>query len=603
MSYFDDASLVFIPSGTKVSKAYSVKPIDGTGDLTFTRSNDTATRVASNGLIEKVRTNLALYSEQFDNAYWAKSQATITANATTAPDGTLTAEKFIEGSGSVAPECSRTPIAPSNSIFTLSVFAKASERNFLIINNNDGTGSFRVWFNLTTGVIGTTDAGVTAFIENVGNGWFRCGVARQITAFASATSAFQIGSADGVDTYTGDGTSGIFIWGAQMELSDFGPTDYIATTSAAVSVGPVANVPRLDYLGSSCPRLLLEPQRTNLVTYSEQFNNAAYDTSEDVTIAANVATSPAGFLDADNVIPDATSNFHRVKRTLSVTAAPHTFSVYVKPNGYNFFLIRTSDLNNNNVGYDLINGTVTFTASGYTGFISEVGNGWYRLGYVRTYDATTVQIGFRPQPTAQANNAIATFTGDGTSGALVWGAQLEAGAYATSYIPTLGSASTRGSDAASKTGISSLIGQTQGTVFVEFEITTNDSFSSGFPALIDISDATINNRFSLFLNDSSFSPARLQLFVSNGGVTQVSITASAPISVGRHKVAFGYALNNYAIYMDGALIGTNTSGTVPACSKLAFTNFDGSIVAENKTNQALLFKTRLSNDSLAALTA
>jgi hypothetical protein len=99
---------------------------------------------------------LALYSEQFDNAYWTKSQATITANATTAPDGTLTAEKFIEGSGSVAPECSRTPIATSNSIFTLSVFAKASERNFLIINNNDGTGSFRVWFNLTTGVIGTT---------------------------------------------------------------------------------------------------------------------------------------------------------------------------------------------------------------------------------------------------------------------------------------------------------------------------------------------------------------------------------------------------------------------------------------------------------------
>jgi hypothetical protein len=140
-------------------------------------------------------------------------------------------------------------------------------------------------------------------------------------------------------------------------------------------------------------------------------------------------------------------------------------------------------------------------------------------------------------------------------------------------------------------------------VFVEFEITTNDSFSSGFPALIDISDATINNRFSLFLNDSSFSPARLQLFVSNGGVTQVSITASAPISVGRHKVAFGYALNNYAIYMDGALIGTNTSGTVPACSKLAFTNFDGSIVAENKTNQALLFKTRLENDDLAALTS
>jgi hypothetical protein len=595
MSYFDDASLVFIPSGTKVSKAYSVKPIDGTGDLTFTRSNDTATRVASNGLIEKVRTNLALYSEQFDNAYWAKSQATITANATTAPDGTLTAEKFIEGSGSVAPECSRTPIAPSNSIFTLSVFAKASERNFLIINNNDGTGSFRVWFNLTTGVIGTTDAGVTAFIENVGNGWFRCGVARQITAFASATSAFQIGSADGVDTYTGDGTSGIFIWGAQMELSDFGPTDYIATTSAAVSVGPVANVPRLDYLGSSCPRLLLEPQRTNLVTYSEQFNNAAYDTSEDVTIAANVATSPAGFLDADNVIPDATSNFHRVKRTLSVTAAPHTFSVYVKPNGYNFFLIRTSDLNNNNVGYDLINGTVTFTASGYTGFISEVGNGWYRLGYVRTYDATTVQIGFRPQPTAQANNAIATFTGDGTSGALVWGAQLEAGTYATSYIPTLGAAVTRGADDASKTGISSLIGQTVGTIYAEVDSLTNADNSRA------IAIQGGGSRLGILLSSTTVG---YFVVTSAGLIISTSFSVTTPIK----KVALAYQSGSTALFCNGVLVNSSiaTYTLDGALAELYLGQLEFAVgTGQNaqRNAQALVFKTRLTNAQCIELTA
>jgi hypothetical protein len=600
MSYFDDASLVFIPSGTKVSKAYSVKPIDGTGDLTFTRSNDTATRVASNGLIEKVRTNLALYSEQFDNAYWAKSQATITANATTAPDGTLTAEKFIEGSGSVAPECSRTPIAPSNSIFTLSVFAKASERNFLIINNNDGTGSFRVWFNLTTGVIGTTDAGVTAFIENVGNGWFRCGVARQITAFASATSAFQIGSADGVDTYTGDGTSGIFIWGAQMELSDFGPTDYIATTSAAVSVGPVANVPRLDYLGSSCPRLLLEPQRTNLVTYSEQFNNAAYDTSEDVTIAANVATSPAGFLDADNVIPDATSNFHRVKRTLSVTAAPHTFSVYVKPNGYNFFLIRTSDLNNNNVGYDLINGTVTFTASGYTGFISEVGNGWYRLGYVRTYDATTVQIGFRPQPTAQANNAIATFTGDGTSGALVWGAQLEAGTYATSYIPTLGAAVTRGADAAVKTGISSLIGQTEGTIYLEADIQKHNE--SEF--YVAISDGAALGTAMYAYQPSSGTLTILIRKTGNPSDGVISVTTSN-WTAGLNKLAIAYTSTTAEAFINGVSKGTTSFASLPAFTQFVIGSRPdglGSLVGAGGYKQALLFKTRLTNAQLAELT-
>ena len=94
MSYFDDASLVLIPSGYKNQKIYSVKPTDGTGDLTFTRASD-ATRVASNGLIEKVRTNLVLQSQTFDNASWTKTtdgQVTITANAAVAPDGTTTAE-------------------------------------------------------------------------------------------------------------------------------------------------------------------------------------------------------------------------------------------------------------------------------------------------------------------------------------------------------------------------------------------------------------------------------------------------------------------------------------------------------------------------------
>jgi hypothetical protein len=78
MSYFEDASLVLIPSAVKISKAYSIKPTDGTGDLTFTRTADTATRVASNGLIERVRTNLLTYSNDFSNAAWTKVRATLT---------------------------------------------------------------------------------------------------------------------------------------------------------------------------------------------------------------------------------------------------------------------------------------------------------------------------------------------------------------------------------------------------------------------------------------------------------------------------------------------------------------------------------------------
>jgi type 1 fimbria pilin len=97
MSTYDDASLIYYPSGYKEDKIYSLKPTDGSGDLTFTRASS-ATRVNSDGLIESPRTNLVLYSEEFDNAYWTKTNVTITANATTAPDGNLTADKLVENS-------------------------------------------------------------------------------------------------------------------------------------------------------------------------------------------------------------------------------------------------------------------------------------------------------------------------------------------------------------------------------------------------------------------------------------------------------------------------------------------------------------------------
>ena len=99
MSLFTESSLCLVPSGVKDGKVYSITPTDGSGDLTFTRSNDTASRVGADGLIQRVRTNVLTYSEQFDNAAWSKLTAgtatapVVTANHTTAPDGTTTAER------------------------------------------------------------------------------------------------------------------------------------------------------------------------------------------------------------------------------------------------------------------------------------------------------------------------------------------------------------------------------------------------------------------------------------------------------------------------------------------------------------------------------
>jgi hypothetical protein len=573
MSFFSEASLAMIPSGYKTSKVYSAIPTSGDGDLTFSRSNDTATRVGPDGLIEKVRTNIVLYSEQFDNAYWTKSQATITANATTAPDGTLTAEKFIEGSGSVAPECSRTPIATSNSIFTLSVFAKASERNFLIINNNDGTGSFRVWFNLTTGVIGTTDAGVTAFIENVGNGWFRCGAARQITAFASATSGFQIGSADGVQTYTGDGTSGIFIWGAQMELSDFGPTDYIATTAAAVSVGPVANVPRLDYLDSSSPRLLLEPQRTNVLTFSEQLNNAAWALDGNgvgQSVTANYAVSPDGYTNADRVQLNRTGGTYSRLRQDYVAVGNHTGAVYLKSNTGASQKI-----------WMRVDGTITTKITITTSWQRFVVSGSTSAAIELFIDNTDAEIA-----------TIADFS--------AWGAQLEAGVYATSHIPTLGAAVTRGADLASKTSIGSLIGQQEGVVFVDF-VYNGSAAEAG-----NLFNMNTSTTASVFIARTSAGLTDCGVFVSS--LVKGQIVGVGSITIGtRIKLAYAYKSGSSALYINGTQIGTSSDTfTIPSALTEIHLNDDTAFFAFQQNvsfNQHLLFPTRLSNSDLAALTA
>jgi hypothetical protein len=251
MSFFEDASLVLIPSAQKTSKVYSVKPIDGTGDLTFTRSNDTASRVASNGLIEKVRTNLILQSNTFSNASWGKNSCTVTSGQA-GYDGSTNA--WLLSSTATAGSSYVSQGYTSSTIVTRSVYAKAGSSNWLAMFT---TGNLRAYFDLQNGVIGTLSAGVTAKIESVGNGFYRCSASQST---GDSMFLFVANADNDSNTNTGDN---ILIQAAQLETGDIA-TEPILTTTAAVSVGPVANVPRLDYLGSSCPRLILEPQRTNV---------------------------------------------------------------------------------------------------------------------------------------------------------------------------------------------------------------------------------------------------------------------------------------------------------------------------------------------------
>ena len=393
---------------------------------------------------------------------------------------------------------------------------------------------------------------------------------------------------------------------AQKPLTTDGQLAFARSTtatrvnSAGLIEASAINVPRLDYLNSSCPRLLLEPQRTNSLTYSEQIDNADW-LKLNVTIAANTSDTldPAGYNGSDKITDNSTSGGHFVYRFGSWDTTQRTASVYAKA-GTSSRICIVNATTNAGAFANLTTGTISVSA-GFTGTITSVGNGWYRI--TATHTAASSQT-----------FAIGLFTGTNTtdyigtgSYAYLWGAQLEAAAYATSYIPTLGAAVTRGADGASKTGISSLIGQTEGTIFVEFNRSQDKGGAKDFFIATLSAAGSSSNIIYLILRastEASF-PKSLELGMLNGGALQFDYKGTT-VNAGTHKLALAYKANDLAVYFDGVQIATDTSCTVPAMDKftLGIRQDDNTATTFDDTfGQALLFKTRLTNAQLAELTA
>ena len=569
MSFYSDASLVLIPSGYKDQKIYSAVPTDGSGDMSFSRASS-ATRVASNGLIEKVRTNVALRSQSFaTSAVWSTVSGTITDNAGTAPDGTNTASKIVAGNADPYVYQSLTPSAQ----VTLSCYVK-------------GIGSS---IGKTARIICNADlTDVT-----MDGTWQRISV----THTPSGTEIYGLEIPN--PAVSGDE---VLLWGFQVEYGDIA-TDYIATTSAAVSVGPVSGLPRLDYLNSTCPRLLLEPQRTNLQTNSENATGTNWGNAIAVDITANQTASPDGYVSADLIAATPASVNHRFEQSFAATSGTaYTLSYFAKANTNNqCYIVGFADNSvfaTQTAIFNLTNGTILSNTGGGTANIVNYGNGWYRVSLTITAGATATGY----WGNGLAKNGSITFTSDGTS-IYMWGLQLEAGAYATSYIPTLGTSVTRVADAAFKTGISSLIGQTEGTIFVEI------NFDLGVIApdnsRIQLSDGTTSNWiFIAFPNGSASNLIRIYANGSSGSMSEYSTNS---IVSGVNKIAYGYKSGSFVLYVNGVQEASSSSTiTIPTCSRIDLTGSSPAVInALERTNynQALLFKTRLTNESLASLTS
>ena len=256
MSFFDDASLAFLPSGAagKDGKAYSIKPTDGTGDFTFSRgSNLAATRVGADGLIEKGRENLLLQSNQFDSVSWSGLSKT---SGILGYDGTNDAWEITK------PAQPYTPISQSVSatgVWTFSLYAKANTLDEISIRNQ--TDGEKADIDLLNGLITYTSSGIVhSDIELISNDWYRL----QIT-FSGSTAQIAIYIA-----WNNSTAGSVYIQDAQLEIG-LAATDYIESGATTGKAGLLEDEPRFDYSGD-CPSLLLEPSRTNSLGQTEYFD-------------------------------------------------------------------------------------------------------------------------------------------------------------------------------------------------------------------------------------------------------------------------------------------------------------------------------------------
>lgn len=589
-------------SGSVTVRSGGVKIIVGGGPTEYTF---TSTQIfsffapaGSANHLDLVRITPSGCDADFDNI----SVKEVIGGLIAAPDGTLTADALVANAGTAARSLSQSG-GGSGSAQTFSIFVKAGTSNFVQLYHGSSSNIFAD-FNLATGVVGTVGSSATAAIESAGNGWYRCAITFT-PGSASACRAAMITSATAAyaESWTATGAESLYLWGAQIELGS-------AATSYARNFGGLYP-PRFDYDPvTKAPRgLLVEEQRTNLLLWSEEFDNASWVKGSS-TVTANAAVSPDGTMDADKVIVNNAVTLGtfsaagvRQVNSKSASAITYTYTVYMKAGEFNsgfLFMSNAATSASARASFDLSAGiaSATVTVSAFTNAsasMTPVGNGWYRCSLTATSDtATDLRCDVFPTDT------VAT-QGNGTSGIYIWGAQLEAGAFATSYIPTVASQVTRTADAATVTGanFSRWYNQTSGTFLVEWR----QGGSEAVQIAASVNDGTANNIMSVLNDNSSAAGVTPGAAVTNGGVAQANLTGAAITAGSTNKTALAYALNDFAYSQNGAAALTDTSGTIPTVDRLDIGNRVSALFTNGHIRRIKYYPARLSNAQIQALTA
>jgi hypothetical protein len=532
--------------------------------ITFTRGS-TAT-YWDGKTTAKAEENLFKYSQQVDQ--WPdKTNVTVTADDTTAPDGTTTADRITDsGSGDIA-HYALTPISISTSTtYSISCYLKYGSGNGWVLIGFTG-GTYAVYFDIQNGTVGTVGSGVSgSSITDVGNGWYRCELQTSMST-STAYPQVRLAPSDGTATYTANG-SYVYAWGAQVEQRS-SATAYTPTTdSPIVKYQPVLQTAasgeaRFDHdpVTGESKGLLIEEARTNLLTYSVP--DSVNWTENSSTILENSLTSPDGTSSASLLVSNTVNLQHQttINATFS-TSTTYTLSIYVK------------DFGSGSVGFGFggngLFNTAAFTfsteafsnaqiASGYTNttYQSEaLENGWYRISFI-----ATTPSGSAPTSIRVSDTDFDTVSGDGYSGIYIWGAQLEEGSFPTSYIPTSGSTVTRATDSAKITGanLSGSVSDGEGTFYAEANGVSNVTTAGGGPNYFRFGRDDDNYvSFTATGDDNLYS-----LHVVNGLTQQNYYSASHSDYTGNtNKAVIAFSLDQNSAFATQPFIKTDQIGWV-----------------------------------------
>jgi hypothetical protein len=406
-------------------------------------------------------------------------------------------------------------------------------------------------------------------------------------------------------------TSGGLVLGASGDFNVTRATTATRFNSAGLIESVASGVPRLDYYTSGgtagCPALLVEPSAQNIMAQSENLSNSIEWSPTNVNVTGSAIASPDGLASGTLLIATSGNVQHNINRnaTTSITSGTTiTASCFFKAHGTNTFIqiavggftfSPASPFANFNLSG---NGAIT-TGTYSSAFIQNYGNGWYRCGLTATAAANgTNNLAIVPI-IASGTARNPTFAGDGVNGVYAWGAQVETGSVATSYIPTTTAAVTRNADVINVSGaVSGCIGQTEGTIYAEVDIRT----FANVGMIATISDGTASNRVDVYKFTDS------KIYFDRISSTQSAATGlgSAVLTAGIFKVAVAYKSGDTTMYINGTQVGTTQTQTFTFSSltkiNIGVNRADTALFFNDRIRSAALYTTRLTNAELAALT-